>query len=107
MEEIPSSFPCELILTDARLAFTALCPFLLALETTPGSCQGLRVLPESVHYLAEHPSGMKIRAWDKDFPREPAQSRTNGNRHKPQISCVSFQQVLCKLTKSCCAPKLV
>lgn len=72
-------------LTDGGLPFTAPCPLLLALETTSGSCPGLGVLPESARHLAEHPSGMKSRARARDFPREPAQSRTNGNRYKPQI----------------------
>lgn len=29
------------------------------------------MLPESVRHLAEHPSGIKSRAWARDFPREP------------------------------------
>jgi len=86
MEDIPSSFLCELTLTDARwlsqlctLSYSS-CP-----ETTSGSCPGLHVLPDSTHRLAEHLSGMKSMDWGRDFPRVPAQSRTKSNRYKPHI----------------------
>lgn len=106
VEETPLSFPWELTQTDASLDFTTLCPLLLTLQTTSGSTakrQGCMCC----HPLAEHSDGMKGWAWDPDFPVEPAPSRTKDNRYKPQISSTPFLQVVCKLTTSCCALKLL